>query len=135
MYSLIITRLLAKGSAGILFIIVIPVRAAARTVVVIIIDDSLSKTLLAILVVEVLLLAITEDPKAIRESAKVGTDSGSCDTARIVRVCLPFATLDAVIPHQKEATRLLGVLQDAKMTLIVPQTTLALLEVDCRLLQ
>jgi len=110
--------------------LIVIVRAAARAVVVIIIDDSLGKALLAILAVVVLLLTITEDPEAIRESAEVGTDGGSGDTAGIVWVCLPFTSLDTVVPHQKEAPRLLGVLQDAKMTLKGPQTTFTLLEVD-----
>ena len=99
--------------------LIVIVRAAARAVVVII-DDWLSKTFLAILAVEVLLLTSGEDPEAIREGAKVGTDGSSGDTAGIVWVFLPFTTLDTVVPHQKEAPRLLGVLQDAKMTLIVP---------------
>ncbi len=110
--------------------LIVIVRAAARAVVAIIIDDALSKTLLTILVVVVLLLTICEDSEAIREGAKVGADGGSSDRARIVRVWLPFATLHAVVLGEEEATWLLDVLRDAKMTLIVPQATLALLEVD-----
>jgi hypothetical protein len=110
--------------------LVVIVRAAARAVVVIIIDDSLGKAFLAILAVVVLLLSICEDPEAIREGAKVGTDTSSGDTAGIVWVCLPFTSLDTIIAHQKGAALLLGVLQDAKMTLIVPQAAFTLLEVD-----
>jgi hypothetical protein len=115
----------------VLLILIVIVRAAAGTVVTIIIDDSLSKAALAVPVVVVLLLSICEDPEAIRKSAEVGTDCSSCDRAWIVRVCFPFTSLHTVIAHQKEATRLLGVLQDAKMTLIVPQATFTLLEVNC----
>jgi hypothetical protein len=112
-----------------LLILIVIVRAAAGTVVTVIIDDSLSKAALAVPVVVVLLLSICEDPEAIRQSAEVGTDCSSCDRAWIVRICLPFTSLHTVIAHQKETTRLLGVLQDAKMTLAPVAFTI--LEMDC----
>jgi hypothetical protein len=89
--------------------LVVIVVVAARAVVVII-NRFACKTLLALLVVEVLPLAICEGPEAIREIAKVGTDSSRTNVPGRIVVLYPVTILIAIVLNEYKATWRLDVL-------------------------
>ncbi len=111
------------GSPG----LIIEVKRAARAVIVIVNGWDI-ESLLTIPAVEILLPPVAEDPETILKSTKVGTDRCRMNVGRVVGIHLPFTTLHAVVRHQKKATGLFAVLQDAKMALT--PVVLTMLEVD-----
>jgi hypothetical protein len=102
------TSLILRVFLRLVPLIVIVVVAAGAVVV--IIDWWDRKTLLAILVVEVLLLTICEDPEAIREIAKVGTDCGRTNLPGRVVAWYPVTILIVIVLNEYKATWCLDVL-------------------------